>query len=169
MKQVIFKYGKCASLSICLLFIISWYALQFLSYTAQEIVGYASMVLALLFVYFGIKYFRDKVNQGKLSFKQAFLIGLGISGITAIAFGLLDVLYVTVLNPDFMQDYYQNTLTQWQSTLPAEAYAAKVAQLENQKAMFENPLILFLLMAMTVFTIGFIITLISSLILQRKP
>jgi len=139
-----------------------------LPYSTQEVLGYVSMVLALSFVFIGIKQYRDKENDGKVSFKKALLIGVLISLITALAFGILDVFYTEVLNPDFMTEYYNQSVETMKASLQADEFEAKLTEMESQKELFSNPLFSFALMAMTVFVIGFIISLLSALVLQRK-
>ncbi|MEN1784186.1 MAG: DUF4199 domain-containing protein, partial [Bacteroidota bacterium] len=105
MKNTILRFGLYGALTICTLFLLEWYAAQGLSYSTKELIGYLSMLVALSFIYVGVKHYRGRYNGGVLSFKKGLVIGLGISLITALAFALLDVLYVTVLNPGFMEDY----------------------------------------------------------------
>ena len=168
MKKTVIRYGLYGALTICSLFLISWYVLDDLSFTTQEVLGYASMVISLGFVYFGIKHFRDRENHGKVNFKKALTVGVLISLITAVAFGLLDVLFTEVLNPEFMEEYYEATVKSMRDSLPPDEFEVQLVEIESQKEMFSNPLFSFGLMAMTVFVIGFIISLISALILQRK-
>lgn len=168
MKNPVLKYGLYGAITICLLFLISWFLLTDLSYAFQEVFGYLAMVISLTFVFFGIKYFRDEQNQGKVTFKKALIVGVLISLITALAFGILDVIYTEILNPDFMANYYQSAAEKLRNTLTGDQLEARLAELETQRAMFANPLVSFTLMAATVFVIGFIISLISALILQRK-
>jgi len=132
-----------------------------------EIIGYSSMVVSLLFVFFGIKHFRDKENKGRVSFGKALLIGVLISLMASIAFGILDVIYVKIINPEFMTDYYDRMLEQAQS-FPTEEFELRKTELESEKEMFSNPFMHFFIMSMMVFVIGFIISLLSALILQRK-
>ncbi|MEX0362137.1 MAG: DUF4199 domain-containing protein, partial [Allomuricauda sp.] len=80
----------------------------------------------------------------------------------------LDVLFTEVLNPEFMEEYYEATVKSMRDSLPPAEFEVQLAEIESQKEMFSNPLFSFGLMAMTVFVIGFIISLISALILQRK-
>ncbi|MDG1571195.1 DUF4199 domain-containing protein [Robiginitalea sp. M366] len=169
MKDTILKYGGYGALAICLLFLLAWYAGSGLSFGAQEVIGYASMVLALSFVYFGIRHYREIHNDGALTLKQGLRVGLGITLITALAFGLLDVVYVTWLNPDFMDTYYATVLTQMQAELPEAEFLQQKAEMEAQKALFTSPAVNFLLMFFTVFLIGFVITLSSAMILKRNP
>ncbi|MFD0861131.1 DUF4199 domain-containing protein [Sungkyunkwania multivorans] len=168
MKKTVVRYGLFGALAICALFLLSLSIGDGLSYSTQEIIGYASMVVSLMFVFFGIKHFRDRENGGKVNFGKALLIGVLISLITAFAFGLLDFVYVKYLNPDFMTTYYDHSVEQLKASLPAEEFEVKLAELEAEKELFMNPLMSFAIMSMTVFVIGFIISLISSLILQRK-
>ena len=168
MKKTVLRFGLYGSITICVLFLISWFVLDGLPYSTQEVLGYVSMILALGFVFFGIKQYRDKENDGKLSFKKALLIGVLISLITALVFGILDVFYTEVLNPDFMTEYYNQSVETMKASLPADEFEAKLAEMESQKELFSNPLFSFALMAMTVFVIGFIISLLSALVLQRK-
>lgn len=168
MKKTIQRYGIYGALTICILFLASLYFGKNLSFGAQEVIGYTTMILSLSFVFFGIKHFRDKENNGTVSFGKALLIGVLISLITAFAFGLLDYMYVKFINPNFASEYYAASLEQLKATLPAAEFEVKKAELEAQKELFSSPIVSFLLMSATVTVIGFIISLISALILQRK-
>ncbi|NHF60626.1 DUF4199 domain-containing protein [Flavobacteriaceae bacterium TP-CH-4] len=167
MKKTVVRYGLYGAITICVLFLLGWFAGKNLDYSTQEIIGYASMIVSLGFVYVGIKHFRDKENNGSISFKKALTIGVLISLITAIAFGILDVFYIAI-NPEFTTEYYAHVTEDMKATLPAEEFKIKLAELESQKELFSNPIFSFLLMALTVLIIGFIISLISALLLQRK-
>lgn len=168
MKKTIIRFGLYGAITICVLFILSLTLAGGLDYTTQEIIGYASMIVALGFVYLGIKHFRDRENNGVVSFGQALLIGVLISLFAALAFGILDLIYIKYINPDFTAEYYSNTMADLEASLPLAEFEEKRTELESEKALFMNPWFSFLLMSMTVFVIGFIISLISALILQRK-
>lgn len=168
MKKTVLRFGLYSSITICILSLLIWLLIGTLDDKTGEIVGYSSMVISLLFVYFGIKHFRDKENNGAVTFGKALLIGILISLMAALVFGILDVLYVKVVNPDFMTDYYTRNLEQLQVSLSAEEFEIRKAELESEKEMFLNPFMHFLIMSMMVFVIGFIISLLSALILQRK-
>ncbi|MEO1012411.1 MAG: DUF4199 domain-containing protein [Bacteroidota bacterium] len=168
MKKTVLRYGLYGSIVICILFLTSWFALEGVDLSIQEIAGYISMIVSLSFVFFGIKHFRDKENHGLITFKKALLIGVLISLITALAFGVLDVIYVKYINPDFLTEYYTITLEEMKATHTAEEFKIKQLEMEAQKELFASPIMNFLVMFATVFIIGFIIALISALILQRK-
>ena len=120
--------------------------------TTNEAFGYATIVASLLFVYFGIRHFRDKQNNGKVSFKQALIVGLLISIFTAIGIAIADYVYTSVVNPDFFEEYAEMMKTK-------DPTVEIVEFTSGQAALF---------MFVIVFIIGLMISLISSLILQRK-
>ncbi len=120
--------------------------------TTNEIFGYATIVASLLFVYFGIRHFRDKKNHGKVSFKQGLVLGLLISIFTATGIAVADYIYTAFVNPDFFTEYAEK--------IKAENPTAEIQEFTSaQAAVF---------MFAIVFIIGLIISLISSLILQRR-
>ena len=168
MKNTVLKYGIWSALSIFVLFLISSLLLKDLDLNTQEIYGYVSIVVSLLFVFFGIKHFRDQENHGLLSFGKGLLIGLLISLFASITFGAYNVVFVEYIDPNFMTEYYNHSVEQVSKTLSGAELQAKIKQMQDEKEMFANPLMNFSLMFFTVFMIGVIISLISSLILQNK-
>lgn len=169
MKNTILRYGLRSAITICSLSLAGWFLGKNLDYSVQEVIGYAGMIVSLLFVFLGIKHYRDKENNGIVSFGKAVLIGILITLIAALAFGILDVIYIKYINPDFMAEYYSHYVEQMKNSLPQAELQTKLVELEAQKELFSNTFMSFFLMFATVFIIGFIISLISALMLQRKP
>jgi len=168
MKNTVLRYGIGSALSIFVLFFISSLLLKDLDFNTQEIYGYASIIVSLLFVFFGIKHFRDTKNQGLLSFGKGLLIGLLITLFASVTFGIYNVVYVEYIDPNFMTEYYNHSVEKVTKTLSGAELQAKLKQMEEEKDMFANPFMNFSFMFLTVFMIGLIISLISSLILQNK-
>jgi len=138
------------------------------SYDNAEIAGYLTMLLSMIFVFMGIRYYRDHVNNGSLSLGEGLKIGVLIILIPSVFFGLFDVLYTEVLNPSWKQDYFNYYVAQAKASTPAADLPAKLKELEKGKEMFGSPAFQFALMAGTVFIIGLIVTIISSLTLRRQ-
>ncbi len=169
MKNTVLRYGIWSALSIFILFLISGLLLQNIDFKTQEIYGYLSIVVALSFVFFGIKHFKNNESNGLLSFGKGLLIGLLITLFASVTFGLYNVVYVEYINPDFMTEYYNHSVEQVSKTLSGVELQAKLKKMEAEKDMFANPFMNFSLMFITVFMIGLIISLISSLVLSKKP
>jgi hypothetical protein len=168
MKSTVFRYGIYAALTILIVGWTAFFTLGNASLTIQEMAGYLSMLLAMIFVFLGIRHFRDRVNGGSLTFGQGLKIGVLIVLIPAVAFGLFDILYTEVINPGWKDEYYSNYIDNLKKSVPADKLDAAIKKAENEKEMFSNPVFQFLLMGGTVFIIGFIVTIISSLALRRN-
>ncbi|MDO5979228.1 DUF4199 domain-containing protein [Flavivirga spongiicola] len=168
MQGTIKKFGGYAALVGGLIFIGGHFLDWNVDFGTLEILGYASIFASLSFVFFGIKHFRDQINNGVISFKKALFIGLAISAISGIVIGLLDVVYVTMINPDFVVEYKVYALEGMKNTLSATEFELEKATLEEQMKLFESPVFAGLIMFTIVFAIGIIVSLLSSLILQRK-
>ena len=169
MKKTVLRYGLYSALFIVLFFLISWMVFgSNENFALQEIFGYAGIVLALSFVFFGVLHFRNNVNGGSLSFGEGMKVGVMISLIPALAFGLFDVVYVLWLEPEFMDKYYAHMQREMQQTLSPADYQARLKEMESEKALFNSPAVQFVVMFLTVFIVGIIITVISTLILKRK-
>ncbi len=138
---------------------------------ANDLVGmvitYTAMVISLCFVYFGLRYFRDVQNGGTLSFWQGIKLGLLISLVPSVVFGICDVIYVTFINPHFAENYEASALQQLKASTPAADFPAKAAALKESMAFFKNPLGDFIMMFLNVIAIGLIITVISTFMLKR--
>ncbi|SEP93838.1 Protein of unknown function [Hyunsoonleella jejuensis] len=152
MKQTILKYGGYGAIVGFLIFVIHLALGKDLDFGTLEILGYVSIFVSLSFIYFGIRYYRDKINNGKISLGNALLIGVLISVLVGIGIGIADYIYTQYINPNFFKDYTQ--------MLIEEGRGDEVIEMTSTTGA------LFMLVLVTI--IGFIISLISGLILQRK-
>lgn len=152
MKTTILKFGAYGLLCSFLLFLSGLYFGMGLDFGTQEVIGYLTIGLSLVFVYFGLRYYRDRVNAGKLRFGKAFSIGLLITLFPATGIALADVLYTTVINPDFFSNYA--------ATMRSEGFTGEIPEYSSG--------FMALLMFLTVLIIGLVITVLSALILKRK-
>ena len=169
MKKTVLRFGLFSGISIVALFFLSWLIFRNdTEYGVREVFGYASIVISLLFVFFGIKHYRDNENGGRLSFGKGMKVGMLITLVPALLFGLFNAFYVLVLNPDFMNTYYTHELAELQKTMTPEKFELARTEMEAEWAFFSNPVVSSLVMALTVLIIGVIVTVISSLVLKRN-
>ncbi|WP_223034598.1 DUF4199 domain-containing protein [Hanstruepera marina] len=168
MRNTVLKYGSYGFLAGIIFFGLAFLLGDNLSYSVQEIIGYTSMVVSLSFIFFGIKHYRDKVNQGTVTFGKALVIGLLISIFVGIGVAIIDYIYTTVINPDFATEYLDKTLATMKETMSAEEYDVEKVKLSEQMEAYGGSGFMAFIMFATVVMIGFVISLISGLILQRK-
>ena len=168
MKKTVIKYGTYSLLTATILFFLALFLGEKLDYSTQEIIGYTSMIVSLSFVYFGIKYYRNNINEGKISFGIALQIGILISLFAGLGFGVIDYLYTTVINPDFATEYLNKTLETMKTSLTFEEYEIKSVELRKQMEAYGGSGFMAFIMFVTVLIIGFILSLLSALFLSRK-
>ena len=153
MKQTVLKYGLYGLLTGFIIFTIHLVVgINNFDNSTNEILGYVSIFLSLSFIYFGVKHYRDHINNGLVSLGKAILIGVLISLLVGLGIAVADFIYTKFINPSFFIEYEQALIDQGR--------ADEIFEMTSTTAA------LFMLTLVTI--IGFIISLISALILQRK-
>jgi hypothetical protein len=134
------------------------------------IVGYTSIVLSFLLVYFGIRSYRDNFSNGAITFGRAFTIGICITLISCVFYVITwQILYFNFMH-GFMDSYFARLIQQAQSSPGTpQAIEAKVAAIRHSQQLYENPLVNALYTFVEPFPVGLLITLLSAAILRRKP
>lgn len=168
MRSTVLRYGFYGVIVLIISGIIQVIIYPKCNFEIQEVFGYLTILVSMIFVFLGIRHYRDHVNNGLLSFGQGLKIGILIVLIPAIFFGLFDLLYSKVLNPSWQSEYLAHYTEKLRKATPPDKLQAALDKLNSQMEMFNNPVMEFLLMFVTVFIIGFIVTVISSLTLMRK-
>ncbi|MGZ8545460.1 MAG: DUF4199 domain-containing protein [Flavisolibacter sp.] len=170
MKKTAVRYGLYGILTILGIFLLTWFLIDRDSgnYKKGEVIGWAGIFLSVVFVFFGLKYYRDQQNGGILGFGEGLKLGLLIVIFPSLAFGLFNVLYVEVLDPQYMEKYYNFQVEELRKTVPAAEVDSRIRKMEEQREMFSSPLIQFIVMFLSVFTVGLIVTVLSTLFLKRN-
>jgi len=167
MKKVIKKYGFIAA-AICVGFpVLSSIIIGNESdpYGIGEIVGYSSIVVAMSLVYFAMRTFRDKENDGHISFGQGMKIGSMIAVFGGIAFGIYNLVFVTIIDPEFNEKYFADQMGLERGT---EEFQTQFTELMETGGFMYTVTGGTLLMFFTVFLIGFVLSVVSSLILKTE-
>ena len=161
MKKFVLRYGIIGGCISVTLSILNWFTVaQYLGYNASQVVGFSSIALALLCVPLGIKYYRDKLNNGVVSFAKAFKIGVGITTITGIIMFFESVLFFILEGERFKK---------WRvEGLSPEEVENVQKQMESMPDFVWTPWFHGIVMFVMVFIIGLVINLISSFILKKK-
>ena len=133
------------------------------------IIGYSTMVLAFLMIFFGIKSYRDNVGGGAVKFGKAFQVGLLIMLISSACYvASWQVIYYKFM-PDFMDKYSAYELDKARKSGATEVQvAAQTKQMADFKEMYKNPLVSVAFTFFEPLPVGLVITLVSAGVLKRK-
>ena len=170
MKKIIIKNGIISGL-IASVFMVCSMAYLYGSEKAEGsmLLGYASMLAAFTFVFIGIKNHRDKNLDGKISFLNAFLIGIGISAIASIMYVAAWGVEYHFFMPDFLEKYTSASIEKLQkSNLSTADLEAKINEINAGKSLYDNILSFSMITFAEIFPVGLLVTIISALILKKK-
>ena len=170
MKKVLLKYGGLGVIVMVLFFVMEFIITTNtkMDLSTQELIGYLGIFASLIFVFFGVRSYRDQHLNGSISFGKALWVGILIALIPAVAFGIYNVIYMLYINPDFIDQYYATMYADLAEKYSGEALIEKQKEMESSKEMFSSPLLNFIVMTFTVLIIGFIISIISAVVLRKK-
>lgn len=175
MRKVVLTFGLIAGLIIAALVWVNTGFLcdgDLISLDYAMLLGYASMLIALTMVFFGVKSYRDNYAGGKITFWKAVQIGLLISLIAGV-FYFLGALTYSLTHPGFDERF----LTKWTDYSIAKIQAAGGSQAEidevrqseeTMRALFKNPLLFFVVCLIEILPVGLVVTFVSAALLRRS-
>ncbi|SRR5579871_579348 len=167
MKKNIVIYGIIAGVVVSGLMLVSMSIKM--DYDISLFVGYASMLIAFSLVFVGIRNYRDKYNNGVISFGKAFKIGIVIVLIASTIYVIVWLIDYFYFVPDYLEKYAAHMLDRLKAGGASQIEIDKQAkEMAEQVRMYKNPLFNALMTYVEILPVGLIVTLISALILKRK-
>jgi hypothetical protein len=134
-----------------------------------EVIGYTTIVVALAIpIYLGIREYRDKMSDGSISFGKAWLVGIVITELPALAFAAYNLLYVKVIDPDFTQKYMDYQTESARASMTAEEFQVFESTMASQNILLTNIAFQTVVMYVTVLLIGLGLSLLLAIFLRRK-
>jgi hypothetical protein len=170
MKKTILTFGLISGALSSLMMVATVPFEDKIGFDRGEYFGYTAIVLSFLLVFFGIRSYRDKVGNGRITFTKGFVVGISITLISCVFYVVTwEVLYFTVLH-DFMDKYGAYLVEKLRASgASAAAIQAQLQQVKKYKELYENPLSNAAMTFLEPFPVGLVITLISAAVLRRKP
>lgn len=170
MKRIVIIFGVISGLiSSALMFLtLPLMHTGVVNFSNGYILGYTSIVLSFLLVFFGIRSYRENAG-GTISFGRAFSVGILITLISCVFYvASWEVIYFKIM-PDFADKYAAHAIsTMREKGATDAAIAAKKVEMEKMKTMLNNPLLNAAMTFIEPFPVGLLITLISAAILRRR-
>lgn len=135
----------------------------------MELMGYATMALAFLAVFFGIRSYRERHGGGTITFGRAFKVGILITLITCAVYVIAWEIVYWGFIPDFGDKFAAITLEKMKAGgATPDAIVKAEAEMARFKELYKNPLFNVGITFMEIFPVGLIVTLVSAAILRRK-
>jgi hypothetical protein len=169
MRKIILTFGLIAGVILAVMFSISLAFHDQIGLDAGMYIGYTSMVLAFLMVFFGVRAYRDNVAGGSVRFGRAFLVGLGITAVATVCYvATWEVIYYKFM-PDFYDKYAAVVIDRAKKSGASEAaIAAKEKEMAAMTEAVKNPLVVIAYTILEPLPVGLVFTLIAAGVLSRK-
>jgi membrane protein CcdC involved in cytochrome C biogenesis len=136
-----------------------------------EILGYISMIVSLSMIFLWREKFRDKHQEGFITFGKAFKVGFLIT-LVASAFyvaGWMIYYNTSASAQDFPEQYLEYMLTQMEEDgASAEEVAEARDTYSSQMELYKNPFVMMGVTLMEILPVGLLISLFTAFILKRK-
>jgi hypothetical protein len=138
--------------------------------TTSMLIGYTLMLIALSFVFVGVKRHRDKALGGVIKFWPALLIGLAISAVAGIFYVVGWEITLALTDYAFLESYPRQMVAAAEAAgkSPAEVEAVR-AEMAEFSAMYANPLMRVpMTFFVEIFPVGVIVSLITAFLLRNR-
>jgi hypothetical protein len=134
-----------------------------------DVLGYSSMVLSALLVFFGIRWYREHAGEGGITFGRGFAVGLLITLVSCACYAVAFEIIYFKLVPDFGEKFAACMVERVRASggTPEQIdIAAKQAQ--TFKRLFDNPATNAALTFATWFPLGLVVTASSAAVLRKR-
>lgn len=130
--------------------------------------GYLTMILALSTIFLAIRDYRNKKLGGVIKFLPAFGLGLLVAAVAGVVYVIAWESFLAVSHYPFMENYVSTMIqNQRDAGVTGAELDAYIAQMEEMKVMYANPLFRLPMTFIEIFPVGLIIALISAAILRN--
>jgi hypothetical protein len=169
MKKTVWKFGLIAGGLASVLMAATIPFQDENGFDHSLIVGYATIVVSFLFIYFGVRSYRDNVGKGTVSFRRAFVVGSLIGVIASVCYvATWEVMYFKFM-PDFMTRYGARELEKARAEGASEAtLAQKKMEFDKFEKQYQNPAINVAYTILEPLPVALVIALVSAGALSRR-
>lgn len=140
-----------------------------MGFDKAEILGYTTIVLSSLMIFFGVRSYRETVGGGRLGFGRGLAVGLLITAVSALIYvAVWEAVYYNFM-PDFAEKYGAYMVDKVKASGAGAAAVEKAArQAADLKRLYANPLTNAALTFLEPFPIGALAALVSAAALRRR-
>jgi hypothetical protein len=169
MRKTVFTFGLISGAILSAMMLLTLPFHDTIGFDRMAIVGYTTMVVAFLLIYFGVRSYRDNVAGGTVRFGRALAVGALIAAVASLCYvATWEVIYFKIA-PDFVTKYQAHILAKERAKGQTEqALALKKAELEKFAEMYKNPAINAAITFLEPLPVALIVALVSAGVLSRR-
>ena len=169
MRKIVLTFGLIAGAVLSVMMLLTLPFHDQIGFDKSLVIGYTTMVMAFLMVYFGVRSYRDNVAGGSVGFGRAFIVGLAITLVASACYvATWQVLYYRFM-PDYLDKYAAYAIEKAKKSGATQAEIdATAKEMADFGVMYKNPLVNAAFTLLEPLPVGLLFTLVSAGILSRK-
>ena len=168
MTRIALIYGTLAGVIVIACTVASFSLTSGFGHNGSYVLGYLIMIVALTMIFFGVKRYRDREKGGVIKFLPAFGMGLAIAIVAGIAYVAAWEAYLAISGRDFIGEFATSVINHARASgVTGAALDTQIAEMNQLKIQYANPLFRLPMTFLEIFPVGLIIALISAAILRN--
>ena len=169
MKKIVLTFGLIAGAILAGTMLVTLPFHDAIGNEGGMLIGYTTMVLAFLLIYFGVRSYRDNLAGGSIGFLKALGVGALIALVASACYvATWEALYFGGKS-DYIEKYQARELQKARQSGASEAQlAARQAEMKKLAEMYRNPLFNSAVTFMEPLPVALVIALVSAGILSRR-
>ena len=169
MKKTVWTFGLISGVILSIMMAATVPFNDGIGYERALLIGYTTMVLSFLLIFFGVRSYRDNVGGGKVGFGRAFAVGTLIAVIASVCYvATWEVIFYKFM-PDYMDKYAARSIEQIKkSGAPPAVVEQRTAELKRQTELYKNPLVNIAMAFIEPLPVGLVVALVSAGVLSRR-
>jgi len=169
MRKIVLTYGLIAGTILSVMMLVTIPFQDRIDFDKGAVIGYTTMVIAFLMIFFGVRSYRDNVAGGSVGFGRALGVGLLITLIASICYVATWQFIYYRLTPDFMDKYSAYTIEKARKSGATDAtIAARTKEMAEFSEMYKNPLINVAFTFLEPLPVGVVFALVTAGVLCRR-
>jgi hypothetical protein len=169
MKKSVLTFGCIAGAMLSAMMLLTLPFADQIGFDRGAVVGYTTMVLAFMLIFFGVRSYRDNVVGGVISFGRALKVGALIAAVASGWYVATWQLIYYRLSPDFGAKYQAHVLDKARADGETEGQLAnRQADLEKFAEMYNNPAVNIAITFLEPLPVALVMALVSAGVLSRR-
>ena len=170
MKKTVLTFGLISGAVLSAMMMITLPFHDTIGFDRSLIIGYTTMVIAFLLIFFGIRSYRDNVAGGTVRFGRAFSVGALIAVVASLCYvATWEVLYYNFY-PDYLAKYQTYALEKARAEgATPDAIAKEKAEMDRMAELYRNPAFNVAFTFMEPLPVALVMSLLSAARLRKRP
>jgi hypothetical protein len=169
MRKTVLTFGLISGGILSIMMLATLPFMDSIGFDRAEVIGYTTMVLAFLLIFFGVRSYRENVAGGSVSFGRAFAVGAMIAVVASVCYVVTWQIIYYKLAPDFVAKYQAYTIETARASGESQAAIDKrVVDMQRFAEMYRNPAINAAITFIEPLPVGLAFALVSAGILGRR-